>query len=206
MAQTRVDLKHLLEDIRDSYPVPVEEAILTELIANALDSGCSEISITALPAQGRMVFADNGSGMSRKSFEQYHDIASTSKVRGRGIGFAGVGAKLALLVCRDVYSETQNGRTRLCSRWWLEDNFRAPWEDAPALGLVDGESGTAVRMNLLDGKAANLLAEDYLRQAVRTHFYPPAGPAFRGRPQPRLPERRPHQRQRTARRPAGRAG
>ncbi len=36
--ETRVNLKHLLEDIRDSYTSPLEEIILTELIANALDS------------------------------------------------------------------------------------------------------------------------------------------------------------------------
>jgi len=38
MGETRVNLRHLLEDIRDSYPYPIEEAIVTELIANALDS------------------------------------------------------------------------------------------------------------------------------------------------------------------------
>jgi hypothetical protein len=34
--ESRVNLEHLLEDIRDSYPFPQEEAIITELIANAL--------------------------------------------------------------------------------------------------------------------------------------------------------------------------
>lgn len=43
MGETRVNLTHLLEDIRDSYPYPLEEAIITELVANALDSGASEI-------------------------------------------------------------------------------------------------------------------------------------------------------------------
>ena len=36
--ETRVNLKHLLEDMRDSYSSPLEEVILTELLANALDS------------------------------------------------------------------------------------------------------------------------------------------------------------------------
>ena len=39
MAETRVDLLHLLEDLRDAYTQSLEETILTELIANALDSG-----------------------------------------------------------------------------------------------------------------------------------------------------------------------
>ena len=46
MGETRVNLRHLLEDIRDTYPFPVEEVILTELVANALDSGASEIGFT----------------------------------------------------------------------------------------------------------------------------------------------------------------
>jgi len=38
MGETRVNPRHLLEDIRDGYPYPLEGAILTELVANALDS------------------------------------------------------------------------------------------------------------------------------------------------------------------------
>ena len=104
MAETRVDLKHLLEDIRDSYPCPVEEAILTEMIANSLDSACSSIDIRVEPEQRRLTFSDNGEGMTFKAFEHYHVIAATTKVRGKGIGFAGVGAKLALLVCASTFS------------------------------------------------------------------------------------------------------
>ena len=39
MGETRVDLQHLLEDLRDANTGPLEETILTEVIANALDSG-----------------------------------------------------------------------------------------------------------------------------------------------------------------------
>ena len=41
MAETRVDLLHLLEDLRDAYPGAVEETILTEVVANSLDSGAT---------------------------------------------------------------------------------------------------------------------------------------------------------------------
>lgn len=40
---------------------------------------------------------DNGVGMNPSEFEIYHDIAATTKIRGKGIGFAGVGIKLTLL-------------------------------------------------------------------------------------------------------------
>ena len=39
MGETRVDLEHLLEDLRDAYPFSLEETLLTEIIANSLDSG-----------------------------------------------------------------------------------------------------------------------------------------------------------------------
>jgi hypothetical protein len=41
VAETRVDLLHLLEDLRDAYPGAVEETILTEVVANSLDSAAT---------------------------------------------------------------------------------------------------------------------------------------------------------------------
>ncbi|MEP6936265.1 MAG: hypothetical protein ABI988_20370 [Nitrospirota bacterium] len=38
MGQPRVDLEHLLEDLRDAYPYSISDLILTEIIANSLDS------------------------------------------------------------------------------------------------------------------------------------------------------------------------
>ena len=96
MGETRVDLEHLLEDLRDAYPSSIAETILTEIIANSLDSGAGRITMTVDPAQSTLTVVDNGSGMQRKSMRQYHDIAASTKVRGQGIGFAGVGIKLGL--------------------------------------------------------------------------------------------------------------
>lgn len=44
MGETRVDL-HLLEDLRDAYTGALEETILTEVVANALDSGATHIRL-----------------------------------------------------------------------------------------------------------------------------------------------------------------
>ncbi len=178
MAETRVDLRHLLEDIRDSYPCPVEEAILTEMIANSLDSACSRIEIRVEPEQRRLTLVDHGEGMSPREFEQYHDIASTAKARGKGIGFAGIGAKLALLVCREVLTETRRRKGCLCSRWWLESPFKAPWDPMAAVGLVPGEKGTGVRLHLRDDAAPALLSAEFVASTVRAHFYPLLDPEF----------------------------
>lgn len=47
MGQTRVDLLHLLEDLRDAYPGSLEETLLTEIVANSLDSRATGIVLTA---------------------------------------------------------------------------------------------------------------------------------------------------------------
>jgi len=172
MTETRVDLKHLLEDIRDSYPCPAEEAILSELVANSLDSGCSRIDITVESEQHRLTFVDNGESMTPKQFELYHDIASTTKIRGRGIGFAGVGAKLALLICREVLTEARRARRCLASRWWLENSYHAPWEETASHGIVAGDKGTGVRLHFRHGAARLLVSADRVTEIIQRHFYP----------------------------------
>ncbi|MCZ6622058.1 MAG: ATP-binding protein, partial [Deltaproteobacteria bacterium] len=113
MGETRVDLLHLLEDLRDAYPGSIEETILTEIVANALDSGASQITFESDPALSTLTTVDNGSGMRRRELARYHDIAASTKTRGQGIGFAGIGIKLGLLVCEEVLTETQRGKSHV---------------------------------------------------------------------------------------------
>ena len=91
MGETRVDIQHLLEDLRDAYPGALEETILTEVVANSLDSGATCLRLTADPASATLTIVDDGSGMRRTDLVRYHDLASSTKQRGQGIGFAGVG-------------------------------------------------------------------------------------------------------------------
>src|SRR6266705_1579569 len=176
MGETRVDLEHLLEDLRDAYPSSLEETILTEIIANSLDSGASRIAMTADPAQSTLTVVDNGSGMQRKAMRQYHDIASSTKVRGQGIGFAGVGIKLGLLVCEEVLTETRRGKTHVATRWHLASRHRAPWQWIPPEGLV-AERGTAVRLKLQNALSP-LLDAGFVEAALRRHYQPLFDPFF----------------------------
>ena len=170
MGETRVDLEHLLEDLRDAYPYSIAETILTEILANSLDSGASRITMTADPAQSTLTVVDNGSGMQRKAMRQYHDIAASTKVRGQGIGFAGVGIKLGLLVCEEVLTETRRGSTHVATRWHLASRHRAPWQWVPPIGLV-GEQGTAVQMKL-QTLLSPLIDPGFVESVMRRHFQP----------------------------------
>ena len=176
MGETRVDLEHLLEDLRDAYPYSIAETILTEIIANSLDSGAGRITMTADPAQSTLTVVDNGSGMQRKAMRQYHDIAASTKVRGQGIGFAGVGIKLGLLVCEEVLTETtpaRPGRRRCVA---TASRHRAPWQWVVPLGLV-GEQGTAVQLKL-QTPLSPLVDPGFLEGVMRRHFQPLMEPSF----------------------------
>ena len=116
MGETRVDLQHLLEDLRDAYTGALEETILTEVVADALDSGATQIRLFTNRADSALTIVDNGRGMQRRELARYHDVAASTKARGEGIGFAGVGIKLGLLVSREVVTETRRGATHVADR------------------------------------------------------------------------------------------
>ncbi len=176
MGETRVDLQHLLEDLRDAYSGSLEQSILTEVIANALDSGAGRIRIQTNAAEATLTVTDDGRGMKRRELARYHDIASSTKTRGETIGFAGVGIKLGLLVSRDVVTETRRGSKNVATRWHLKSKHRAPWKWIPPPGLVP-ERGTAVRLTL-ENPLSPLLDAGYITEAVRRHFEPLVDPAF----------------------------
>ena len=102
-----IDYDHFLDNVRDMYPFSVLEAILTELIANALDAKTSLIDLRVDPENRILEIVDNGSAMDKRGFEMYHNFSTSFKRKGHGIGFAGLGAKLALKVSDSVVTETR---------------------------------------------------------------------------------------------------
>lgn len=170
--ETRVNLQHLLEDLRDAYAASLEEVVITELVANALDSGADVISLEAVSKDRMFRCTDNGDGMNRAALRGYHNIAASTKTRGTGIGFAGVGAKLALLIADRVITESRskNG-ARAAAEWHLKSEYRAPWKFVPFSGLIASGRGTAVSIFLHDANSP-LLDPAYVRTAVIRHFYP----------------------------------
>src|SRR5262249_10142422 len=160
----RVDLLHLLEDLRDAYPGPVEETILTEIVANSLDSGARVIGIAIDAAERTLTLVDDGRGMRRRDLARYHDVAASTKTRGEGIGFAGVGIKVALLVCREVLTETRQRGKHVATTWALASRHRAPWKWLPPPGLVT-ERGTALRL-VLDNALSLLLDPGFVETGI----------------------------------------
>ncbi len=170
MGETRVDLLHLLEDLRDAYPGSLEETVVTELVANALDSGARSIRFVAAANEATLTIVDDGTGMTRPQLRRFHDLGASTKRRGTGIGFAGVGVKLGLLLGGGVETETRRGRTHIATAWHLASKHRAPWRWTEPPGLVE-ERGTAVRF-LLENALSPLLDGSWLESLLRHHFQP----------------------------------
>ena len=114
---SKINARHLLDDLASSYSYSLHEAVLVELIANALDAKCSNVFIDLDPKAKTLTVADDGSGMGADEFEKYHDLAESRKVRGQGIGFAGLGAKLGHQLAGKVLTETRSGGYRDASEW-----------------------------------------------------------------------------------------
>jgi hypothetical protein len=176
VGETRVDLLHLLEDLRDAYPGTIEETILTEVVANSLDSRAATIAITTDTAAAALTIVDDGAGMRRRELAHYHDIATSGKTRGEGIGFAGVGIKLGLLLSREVLTETRRDRHHVATSWGLVSRQRAPWRWVTPPGLV-GPRGTAVRLKL-QNVLSPLLDPGFVEGVLRRHFEPLLRPGF----------------------------
>jgi len=121
--EIKVDLLHALENYLDMYSAPPHEVVLLESIANSLDEGATQLQIEMDPATSSYSITDNGNGMRKDAFEKYHTVALSTKQKGSGIGFAGVGAKIYLAAWEgaSIETHTQNQEGRLASRMYRKE-------------------------------------------------------------------------------------
>ena len=165
-----VNVKRLVQNIAEQYPFEPQIAAIIELVANALDAKASQIQISFDKNRQILEVTDNGFGMDKREFKEYHDFAATTKERGKGIGFAGQGAKLALNFCEKVTTQTYSANYRGYSEWHLRGN-EAPYR------IVDGQTkhldciGTKVTFDL-NRASADFYTEDRIEQAITEHYLP----------------------------------
>jgi hypothetical protein len=167
-----IDYEHFLDDIRDMYPFSVEEAVLVELIANALDAKTSLIDVRIDASQGLFQLTDNGHGMDAKEFETYHNFSTSFKRKGQGIGFAGLGAKLALRIAERIVTETRSRKFWGASEWKFERKRKTThpvWYDLPERTLP--HEGTRVTIHLKH-RSRELLSIDAARETILAHYVP----------------------------------
>ncbi|MEM1949127.1 MAG: ATP-binding protein [Candidatus Caldarchaeum sp.] len=163
-----VNIARLVRNIADQYSFNPEVAALIELVANSLDAKASRIDINLRPEEGVLEVVDDGRGMNEREFREYHDFASSTKIRGSGIGFAGQGAKLALNFCSKIVTETRSRSFWGATEWWL-DGDEAPYHSIDQKSLE--HQGTKITL-YLDKKSLNFYNKDMITRVIYEHYFP----------------------------------
>jgi hypothetical protein len=169
-SKSGVNVRRLVRNIADQYDFAPQMAALLELVANALDAKSTLINIHYDANRGQLVIEDDGAGMTKAQFRDYHDFASSAKARGSGIGFAGQGAKLALNFCSRVVTETWSRDWRGSSEWRLEGSdapYRVREDDLPSLD----HQGTRVILHL-GGDSKDFYTRRLIQNVLFEHYYP----------------------------------
>lgn len=93
-----IKLYETLLNLLNMYTYRDEEVLVLEAVANAIDARAKKIDITFERGRdnGYVNFHNDGAPMNKQDFENYHTISLSSRTKGEGIGFAGVGAKIFL--------------------------------------------------------------------------------------------------------------
>ncbi|MEM3455739.1 MAG: ATP-binding protein [Candidatus Micrarchaeia archaeon] len=161
-----VNWRKILENYRGNYNYNEEwEITVIELIANAIDAGASKVKLSYTRNIGKvnLICEDDGEGMDKEKFIEYHNLGSLTKDKTTGmIGFAGIGAKLCIDLCEVIYTETCNGDKTIASEWWFKKNEMEPhYKIVKPRKSLQYKSGTYVEIK-------NLIAPSLEYQAMRS--------------------------------------
>ncbi|MEM3066946.1 MAG: ATP-binding protein, partial [Nitrososphaerota archaeon] len=167
-SESKVNISKLIEDLRQQFPYDPLTALIVETVANAIDSGATEINIVINSSGRRYTIRDNGMGMNKEDFENYHNIAYTTKGRGRTIGFAGVGAKIFLDRAVQILTETKSINFHAASEWMFEGEA-LKWRYIEPLGKVR-DQGTYVDVVLAFKEDADKLNKDFILKVIRENY------------------------------------
>jgi len=161
------DWKKLIQDFRDQFPYDPLTALIVETFANALDAKATKIEIHVDNNVYKIL--DNGNGMTPYEFKEYHNIASLTKRRGEGIGFAGVGAKVFLDRAEYTITETKsrifNGTTH-----WAFYGDSLEWEPIATLNKVDYPTGTYMEVKLRNDKDVSKLNPQFIKKVLQQYY------------------------------------
>lgn len=167
--QSNVNFQNLIQDLAEMYTFDIAEVVASELIANSLDSKATKILIDYVPRKKILIITDNGEGMSVSQFAEYHDFAAGLKIRGSGIGFAGLGAKISFNIANCVITQTKSRTFSGGSEWYLETKKNLIWKDLHPKDLENYGTKVEVRFRedveipyLSTSDIVNLIKRQYL--------------------------------------------
>ena len=112
-----------LHNLLKMYSREPEEVLVIEAVANGMDAKANKIDIKLTKDNDEyfIAFHNNGLPIGKADFENYHTVSYSLKVKGEGIGWAGVGAKIFLGVEfeTEIFTITgENEKSLLISRMY----------------------------------------------------------------------------------------
>lgn len=165
-----VNFRNLIKDLKEMYSYDVSEVVLTEVVANSLDSGATKIKVDYDDAKKVLLIEDNGEGMSSRQFSEYHDFAAGFKKRGSGIGFAGIGAKISFNIADRVLTQTKSKDFSGGSNWYLRKDGKLVWEEISPQGIKT--TGTKVSVNFNNSALVGFKEDNDLIKLLRKQYLP----------------------------------
>jgi hypothetical protein len=166
-SSTVSDWKKLIRDFRDQFPYDSMTALIVETFANALDAKATKIDIFVDNNTYRI--SDDGKGMTLHDFKEYHNIASLTKRRGEGIGFAGVGAKVFLDRAEYTITETKSRDFSGATRWAFYDEL-LQWEPIQTSNKVESSTGTYVEVKLKIDEDVSKLNPLFVKETLQQYY------------------------------------
>ncbi|MEM2614662.1 MAG: ATP-binding protein [Nitrososphaerota archaeon] len=159
-----------MENIKDQYTYPLEEAAIVENIDNAIDERYEDIVISF--EKGILKILMLGDGMDKRTFNEILPrIAATTKFEAKSkvLGRYGWGMKIAVGISNQVWVETKKGSFRGAQLWALIDKIpqRADVEPKEIKRECDF---TLVEMDLKEDYATKLSRETIVK--IIQKFYP----------------------------------
>lgn len=143
-----IKLYETLNNLLKMYTYSHEEVLILEAVANAIDANADRINISfERDNDDRFIlFQNNGRGMTPEEFENYHTVSLSSKTKGEGIGFAGVGAKIFLASNdgSEIITITSRGNNILASKMYRKGT-KVEYESSERVGLKEIIGGMKLR-------------------------------------------------------------
>lgn len=166
--QSTVNFSKLIRDLRQQFPYGPFAALIVETFADSLDAKATHIDIHIDDDIYKIL--DNGKGMDRGDFEEYHNIASLTKTRGTGIGFAGVGAKIFLDEAEYIITETKTQDFHGATKWAFCDESLV-WETTNVQNKVPYPTGTYVEVKLRsDERIIFRPTIEFVKKTLQQHY------------------------------------
>ncbi|HVP93434.1 MAG TPA: ATP-binding protein [Acidobacteriota bacterium] len=161
------DWKKLIQDFRDQFPYDPLTALIVETFANAIDAKATKVEIQIDGDIYRII--DNGQGMTSYQLKEYHNIASMTKHRGEGIGFAGVGAKVFLDRAECIVTETRSVNFNHATLWAFRGES-LEWEPIPLPNKLKYPTGTCVEVKLGNSEDKSKLTCEFIETVLHQNY------------------------------------